>query len=134
MNDLFAFLQSSIGIPLVGDNGQAVVLREASCDVVFVDMAAIQVDAWKIGLSVLITCNHEVIIVWILVVASIVGHSSQVVGVLFDWVGDIVIKDGWLVGEFFEFAGSILEIGKLSSGSDDDVIGYFFVAIDSVVL
>jgi len=134
VDDLLALLQSLVGVPLVGDDGQAVVLGEAGSDVVFVDMAAVEVHAGEVGLAVLVPCDHEVVIVGVLLVAPLVGQGREVVGVLLDRVGDSVVEDGRLVGEFLELAGGLLEVCELASRSDYDVVCDLLVAVDSVVL
>ena len=69
---------------MVGDEGESVVLGETGCNVVFVDVAAVEVDAREVSFAVLVACDHEVVIVWVLVVAAVVGQGCQIVGIFFN--------------------------------------------------
>jgi hypothetical protein len=48
-------------------------------------------------------------------------------------MGYVIIEQEGLMGEFFKFASGFLEIRKLTSGSDYDMVGDLFVAVDANV-
>lgn len=97
-------------------------------------MVAVEVDAGKVDFSLIDAGNDEVVVEWVLVVPLLVAEACEVVGVVIDGVGDVVVEEESLVGEFFEFAGGFLEVCELTGGGHDDVVGDLFVAVDADVL
>lgn len=73
MQNFPAFLLRPVGIPVVGDECQSEILGEPSGEVVLGDMVAIEIDAGEMGFSVFESCDDEVVVVGILVVALFVG-------------------------------------------------------------
>lgn len=134
MQDGLAFLKSLGGVPLVGNQGQSEVLGKACREVVLHDVVAVEVHAGEMSFSVLKASDYEVVVVWVLIVALLIAHSCQIVGIVRDRVAHIVVEQETFVGELPEPAGGLLEVGVLSSGSDEHVLGDLLVSVDIVVL
>lgn len=134
VDDLLAFFEREVRVPLVRDEGQSEVFRETSSDVVFTDEGPEEVNTREVGLPVLEPCHHEVVIERVLLVSAFVAQCCQVVGVFLDRVVDPIIEEMGFSGEFLELSGGFLEICEFTSGCYDEVGGDLFEAIDSVVL
>lgn len=99
MKDGLAFLKSLSGVPLVSNQGKSEVFGESDCEVVLDDVVAIEIDAGKMCLSILKSSNNEVVVVWILIVALLIAHPCQIIGVIRNRVGDIIIKQETFMSE-----------------------------------
>lgn len=134
MQDGLALLKSLSGVPLVGNQGQSEVLGEPGGEVVLDDVVAVEVDAGQMRLPVFEASDDEVVVVRVLVVALLIAHPCQIVGVIRNRVADIIIKQEALMSELPQPPRGLLEVGVLSGGSDEDVLGDLLISIDVVVL
>lgn len=73
MDDFFALFHGFVRTPILGNEGQSEVLAEASADIIFADMGAIEVDTGKKSLSVFVACHNEVVIEGVLVVPTFIA-------------------------------------------------------------
>lgn len=92
MEYLLGFLDRFVRIPVVGQDGEAEVLAEASRNVIFADVGAEEVDAWEEGLAVFVASDDKVVIERVLFISSLVGNGGEVVCVLLNWVADTIIE------------------------------------------
>ncbi len=82
VQDLFAFFEGGIGVPMVGNEGKSKVLGEPSSNIVLDDMVAIEINTGEMGLSVFKASDDEVVVVGILIVALLVAEFGQVVSIV----------------------------------------------------
>lgn len=134
MKDGLAFLKSLRGVPLVGNQGKSEVFGESSGEVVLDDVVAVEVDAGKMRLSVLKTSNNEVVVVGVLIVALLIAHPCQVIGVIRNRVADVIIKEETFMGELPQSSRRLLEVRILTGGRDQNILRDLLVSIDIVVL
>ena len=97
--------------------------RESEGNVVVFYVSSIHVDGGQEGLSIFITGNDEVIVVWILVVSLFVTDSTQIVRVILNCKVDIVIERFRLSGKLVHSSGDFLEISVFASSCQDDTFG-----------
>ena len=121
MQDGLAFLKSLGGVPLIGNQGQSEVLGESCGEVVLDDVVAIEIHAGEMSLSVLEASDDEVVVVGVLIVALLIAHPRQIVGIIRNRVAHIVIKQETFMGELPQSSRGLLEVCVLSSGSDEHI-------------
>lgn len=134
VQDGLAFLESLGGVPLVGNQGQSEVLGKACGEVVLDDVVTIEIDAGEMWFSVFKASDDEVVVVRVLIVALLIAHPCQIVGIIRNRVTHVIIKQKTLVGQLPQSPGRLLEVGVLASGSDEHILRDLLVSVDIVVL
>jgi len=133
VQDFPALLFGAVGVPMVGDECESVVLGKAGGSVVLGDVVAVEVDGGEVRLSVFKASDNEVVVVWVLVVPLFVGELGEVVGVVRHRVLHIVIEEEGFVLQLSQFSRRLLEIRVFSGGCDEHVFCDLLVPVDAGV-
>lgn len=134
MQDGLAFLESLGGVPLVGNQGQSEVLGEACGEVILDNVVAIEIHTGEMCFSVFKASDDEIVVVRVLIVALLIAHPCQIVGIIRNRVTHIVIKQKTFMGELPQPPGSLLEVGVLASSSDEHILRDLLISVDIGVL
>ncbi len=126
--DLFTFRSGLVWVPFVCDDSQTEMLGESCNNVVFSDVISEHIDTCEMGLSIFDSSNDEIIIIRVLIVSFLIANSSQIVGVVFDGEGDVIVENFSLTSHFVHLSGYLLKIRVLSGSSHHDILCNFLVS------
>jgi len=133
MNDDFALFDSFTRVPLIGNEGMSKIFRESYSSIIFGNMVAVKIDAGKMSFSILISCNYEIIIIWVLFISLLVTQFLKIIGIITNSMLDSIIKQKGLMTKLSQFAGCLLEISILTCRSDNHIVLNLLISIDASV-